>query len=170
MYELFFVTIAFSASPNLLFLNRLPRFYLLFLSFSEFWSLSCPRYQLNALFAMAHSTSFGQFKHSLGIGAPLGSFSKNPSIVHSELFSLITLIDLSVFLGFCPFSFGDIVKKKARSKRRNKAIINRVTNCDSRNWNMLLSLWRTTSTLDSKKVRLIALTKSTSLRRICILR
>ncbi len=74
------------------------------------------------------------------MGSPFGSFSKNPSIVHSELFSLATFIDVSVFFGFFPFSFGDIVKKKARSKRRNKVIINRMINGDSRNWNMLLSL------------------------------
>ena len=53
---------------------------------------------------------------------------------------MTTFIDVSVFFGFFPFSFGDIVKKKARSKRRNKVIINRMINGDSRNWNMLLSL------------------------------
>jgi len=67
------------------------------------------------------------------MGSPFGSLSKNPSIVHSELFSLATFIVLSVFVGFCPFSFGDIVKKKARSNTNNKAIINRMINGDSRN-------------------------------------
>ena len=48
--------------------------------------------------------------------------------------------DVSVFFDFSLFSFGDIVKKKARSNRNNKVIINRIINGDSRNWNMLLSL------------------------------
>jgi len=74
------------------------------------------------------------------MGSPFGSFSKNPSIVHSELFSLAIFTDVSVFFDFSLFSFGDIVKKKARSKRRNKVIINRMINGDSRNWNMLLPL------------------------------
>ncbi len=80
------------------------------------------------------------------MGSPFGSFSKNPSIVHSELFSLPTFIDFSVFVGFCPLSFGDIVKKKVRSNRNNSAIIKKITNGDSRNWNILLPLQRMAST------------------------
>jgi len=74
------------------------------------------------------------------MGSPFGSFSKNPSIVHPERFSLATFIDVSVFVWFSPFSFGDIVRKKTRSNRKNNVIINRMINGDSRNWNMLLSL------------------------------
>lgn len=142
----FFIANAFSAF--LIFYSWIC-FYmsdLLVLPFSKSWVDSCPKYQLNALFAMAHSTSFWQFKHSLGMGSPFGSFSRNPSIVHSELFSLATIVDFSVFVGFCPLSFGDIVKKKVRSNRNNSAIIKKMTNGDSRNGNMLLPLQRMVST------------------------
>ena len=74
------------------------------------------------------------------MGSPFGSFSKNPSIVHSELLSSATFIDVSAFVCFSPFSFGDIVRKKTRSNRKNNVTINKMINGDSRNWNMLLSL------------------------------
>ena len=138
----------------------------LFPPFSESWAESCPRYQLNAFFAMAHSTSFRQFKHSFGIGSPFGSFSKYPTIVHSEPPSLATSVDASVFVWFPPFSLGDIVIKKRRSNRRNNVIIKGMINGDSRNWNMLLSLWWTASMPNSEEAGLIALLKSTSLPQI----
>ena len=74
------------------------------------------------------------------MGSPFGSFSRNPSIVHSELLSLATFIDVSAFVCFSPFFLGDIVRKKTRSNRKNNVIINKMINGDSRNWNMLLSL------------------------------
>ena len=131
-------------------------------SLAEFW----PVYQSNAFFFMRHLTSFWQHIHSSGMGSPFGSFFKNPSNVHSELFSLATFIDVPVFVWCSPFSFGDIVRNKTKSNRKNNVIINKMITGDSRNWNMLLSLEWTASISNFKEVRLIALMKSTSLRQI----
>ena len=53
---------------------------------------------------------------------------------------MATFINVSVFVGFSPFSFGDIVRKKTRSNTKNNVINSKMMNGDSRNWNMLLPL------------------------------